>query len=194
MRFLIFTGESYSGARIAYPIGGQGYSLATTHNGRLLEVSGSFIFGLADEVQRALEASPRVRRVRLNSGGGSLSEARKVRALILARQLDTDSTQQCNSACVSVYIAGRHRLLHRAARMGFHLPRNPGFGLRSIVTAEYAAELGFFGHQGVPRWFLERWIASGRAFWFPTPAQLWKAGVVQSYFGRPLAGEEIYFR
>lgn len=192
MRFLVFAGESWSGVRIAYGSGGS-YTVTATHGGRVLEVKGAIIFGLAREVRRALEANPHVRRVRLSSGGGSLTEALKIRSLILARGLDTDSITNCSSACMSIYIAGRHRLLHRAARLGFHLPRNPGFGLRSPVTPEYAQELGYFGREGVPQWFRERWIATGRTFWYPAPGQLREAGIVQEFFGEPRPGEDTYF-
>ncbi len=192
MRFLIFVGESVPGARLAWNFGG--YSVTVTHSGRVLEIRGGFNYGLADDVARTLAANPGVRRVRLESGGGALSEARKLRRLILERELDTDSTGQCSSACVSAYIAGRHRLLHRAARIGLHLPRNPGFGLRGPLTAVYAPELAYFARRGVPPWFRARWIASGRRFWYPTPEQLWRAGIVQSYYGRPRPGEEFYFR
>ena len=113
--------------------------------------------------------------------------------LIRARNLDTDSTEQCSSACVSAYVAGRNRLLRRSARLGFHLPRNSGFGLRSTVTPEYAAELAYFGRQGVPFWFRARWIMSGRRFWYPTPDQLRAAGIVQAFFGAPRPGEEFYY-
>jgi hypothetical protein len=193
IRFLVFAGEAWAGARVAYGIGSD-YTVAVSHGGRMLEVRGAIIFGMADDLRRALDAHPAVRRVRLNIGGGAFSEALKMRSLILAHDLDTDSTTGCSSACLSVYIAGRHRLLHRAARLGFHLPRNPGYGLRGPVEPEYAGELVYFGHHGVPRWFRQRWMATGRTFWYPTPAQLVEAGLVQSFFGTPRPGEEIYFR
>jgi hypothetical protein len=192
-RFLVFAGESVPGVRLAWGLGG-GHTVAVSHGGRVLEIRGSFDFGVADEAARALATNPRVRRVRLESGGGALGEARRLRELIIARDLDTDSREQCSSACVSAYMAGRHRLLARGARVGLHLPRNPGFGLRSPVNAAYAAELAWFGRQGVPLWFRMRWIASGREFWYPTPAQLRRAGVVQTYYGNPRPGEEFYFR
>jgi hypothetical protein len=94
---------------------------------------------------------------------------------------------------VSAYIGGRHRLLRSAARLGFHLPRNPGFGLHSALPAGYAAEIDYFGRIGVPLWFRLRWIETGRVFWYPTPLQLWKAGIVQAFYGRPRSGEEAYF-
>ncbi len=192
-RFLVFAGEMAAGARLAYSLGGPGYTVTVTHDGRVLEISGGFLFGIADAARQALAANPAVRRVRLNSGGGSLTEARRLRALILARDLDTDSTTGCASACVSAYIGGHNRLLRSSARLGFHLPRNPGFGLRGRLTPEYAAELSYFAQRGVPRWFLERWVATGREFWYPTPRQLAVARLVHTFYGRPQPGEEMYF-
>ena len=127
--------------------------MTVSHGGRVLEIRGGFLYGVADEARKALKANPKVRRVRLNSGGGSLTEAQQVRALILERNLDTDSTTGCSSACVSAYIGGHHRLLRSSARLGFHLPRNPGYGIRGRLTADYAAEINYFARRGVPRWF-----------------------------------------
>lgn len=191
LRFVIFAGESYSGLRLAFPISGWHYQVSV--HGRLLEVSGSITFGLADEVRAAIAANPQLRRVRLNSGGGSLSEAQKLRAIIIEHDLDTDSSEGCSSACVSAYIGGHQRLLHSSARIGLHLPRNPGFGLRGPLTPAYAAELRYFASRGVPPWFLQRWITSGREFWYPTPLQLWQAGIVQAFFGPPRPGEALLF-
>jgi len=192
-RFLVFASEAAAGARLAYPLGGSGYTVTVTHGGRLLEVRGGLIFGVAEEVSRALDSHPQVRRIRLNSGGGALSEGRALRWLILARGLDTDSTTGCSSACVSAYIGGRHRLLRSSAPLGFHLPRNPGFGLRGPVAPQYAEELGYFAGQGVPQWFRQRWTETGRTFWYPTPRQLQAAGIVHVFYGRPRPGEEGYF-
>jgi hypothetical protein len=192
IRFMVFAGEAWSGARIAYPFGPANV-VALSHAGRVLEVRGPIRFGLAAQVADALAAAPAVRRLRLTSGGGSLSEARRIRELVLARGLDTDAVSLCSSACVSAYVGGRHRLLRRSARLGFHLPRNPGFGLRGPVTADYAAELAYFGSRGVPPWFRQRWVGTGRAFWYPAPAQLRAAGVVHAFVGAPRPGEEFYF-
>ncbi len=192
-RLLVFAGESVQGVRLAYGPG-NGYTIEVSHAGRLLEVRGSFRFGLARDVQRALEANRRIRRLRLESGGGALSEARRLRELIVAGDLDTDSRSLCASACVSAYIAGRHRLLARAARIGVHLPRNPGFGLRGPVSPPYAGEIAYFAERGVPLWFRQRWVQSGRRFWYPAPDQLREAGIVHAFYGRPGPGEEVYFR
>ena len=83
--------------------------------------------------------------------------------------------------------------MRSSARLGFHLPRNPGFGLRGRVTAEYAEEMRYFARQGVPPWFLQRWVSTGRTFWYPSPRQLEIAGLVQAFYGKPRPGEEMYF-
>jgi hypothetical protein len=194
IRLLAFTGEMAAGARLAWRLGDSGYVVAVTHHGRLLEIRGGILYGVADEARQMLADNPGVRRIRLNSGGGSLAEARRLRELVLTRRLDTDSTRECSSACASVYIAGRHRFLHRAARLGFHLPRNPGFGLRSPVRQEYADELAYFARLGVPQWFRQRIVASGRRFWYPTPTQLRLSGFVETFYGAPRQGEDVYYR
>lgn len=192
-RFMAFAGETASGVRLVWPLSGTGYQVAVSHNGRLLEISGGLLFGVADAAEQALSAHPKVRRVRLNSGGGALSEARRLREQIQRHGLDTDSTTGCSSACVSAYLGGRHRLLRRSAHMGFHLPRTAGYGVRSALSPEYARELAWFGRAGVPRDFLQRWIDSGRAFWYPQPRQLQAAGLVHTFFGLPRPDEAWHF-
>lgn len=184
LRFVVFAGESLPAVRGIYPWAGAHYQVEVLPGGRVIEVRGGITFGVAGQLEAALAAAPDARRLRLNSGGGLLSEAIKVRAIVIQHQLDTDSTELCNSACISVYIAGRHRTLHRNARMGFHLPRNPGFGPRGPVSAAYTRELNYFISRGVPPWFIGRWVASGRRFWYPSFRELRAAGIVQSFVGQ----------
>jgi hypothetical protein len=183
-RCVIFFGESLPAIRAVYPWTGEQYQVTPLAGGRIIEVRGNITFGVADRLRETLHATPAAQRLRLNSSGGLLSEARKVRELVLARGLDTDSTEICASACVSAYIAGRHRYLHRTARMGFHLPRNPGLGPHGPVSPVYARELSYMASRGVPPWFIARWVASGRRFWYPTPMELRAAGIVQTFIGR----------
>jgi hypothetical protein len=186
-RFVIFAGESLPAIRGIYPWAGARYQVEVLPGGRVIEIRGSITYGLAEELAAALQEAPAARRLRLNSGGGLLSEAIRLRRLVIEHQLDTDSTEMCNSACVSVYVAGRHRTLHRTARMGFHLPRNPGFGPRGRISEAYARELNYFVSRGVPPWFIARWVASGRRFWYPASRELRASGIVQSFVGRRLA-------
>jgi hypothetical protein len=184
-RFVIFFGESLPAVRAVYPWTGELYQITPLAGGEVIEIRGSITFGVADRLRETLLATPAAERLRLNSSGGLLSEARKLRGIIVAHGLDTDSTEICASACVSAYIAGRHRYLHRTAQMGFHLPRNPGLGPHGPVSAVYARELSYMASRGVPPWFIARWVASGRRFWYPTPMELRAAGIVQTFVGPP---------
>lgn len=184
IRFIVFAGESIPAIRGIYPWAGARYQVDVLPGGRVIEIRGGITYGMAEELEAALQEAPAARRLRLNSGGGLLSEAVKLRRLVIEHQLETDSTEMCNSACVSVYVAGRHRTLHRSARMGFHLPRNPGFGPRGPISEAYARELNYFISRGVPPWFIARWVASGRRFWYPSFSELRASGVVQSFVGR----------
>ncbi len=184
-RGLVAGSEQILAARVAYAIGPYQYEVVLLPGAREIEVSGGLGFGVTAAVAELLAGNPDIRRIRLNSGGGALSEGVRLRELIIAHGLDTYSSRECSSACISAFIGGRFRYLHRGARMGFHLPRNWEPLSTSPVSGLYAAELSYFQQRGVPNWFLDNWIRSGQKFWFPTEFQLQRAGIVSFLRGAP---------
>lgn len=184
-RGLVAGSEQILAARVAWALGPYQYQVALLPGGREIEVSGGLGFGVSAAVRELLASNPDVRRIRLNSGGGALSEGVRLRELIIAHGLDTYSSRECSSACVSAFIGGRFRYLKRGARMGFHLPRNWEPMATGPVSRPYAAELGYFQQRGVPNWFLNNWIRAGQKFWFPTEFQLQRAGIVSFLRGAP---------
>lgn len=186
-RGLTDAAEVVIGARVAYAIGPYGYHLTVLPGAREIELAGGVAFGATRDLARLLAANPRVRRIRLNSGGGALGEARRLRALIAARGLDTITTTGCSSACVSAYMGGRFRYLQRGAPMGVHLPRNWRSLGGSGISPAFVDELAYFRARGVPDWFLAAWIRSGREFWYPGEGLLLRSGVVNFLRGPPPA-------
>ena len=184
-RGLVAGSEQILAARVAYALGSYQYQVELLPGAREIEVSGGLGYGVTTAVTKLLANNPDVRRIRLNSGGGALSEGVRLRELIIAHRLDTYSSRECSSACVSAFIGGRFRYLRRGARMGFHLPRNWEPLSTGPVSADYAAELGYFQQRGVPDWFLGNWIRSGQKFWFPSEFQLRRAGIVSFLRGAP---------
>jgi hypothetical protein len=184
-RGLVAGSEQILAARVAYALGSYQYQVELLPGAREIEVSGGLGYGVTTAVTKLLANNPDVRRIRLNSGGGALSEGVRLRGLIIAHGLDTYSSRECSSACVSAFIGGRFRYLRRGARMGFHLPRNWEPLSTGPVSADYAAELGYFQQRGVPDWFLGNWIRSGQKFWFPSEFQLRRAGIVSFLRGAP---------
>jgi hypothetical protein len=186
-RGLVAGAEQVISARVAWALGPYQYQVTLLPGAREIEVDGGLGVGVSAAVSELLAGNPDVRRIRLNSGGGALSEGVRLRELIVAHQLDTYSSRECSSACVSAFIGGRFRYLQRGARMGFHLPRNWQPLSTGPLTSMYATELRHFQQQGVPDWFLGNWIRSGQKFWYPTEFQLQRAGIVNFLRGTPQA-------
>jgi hypothetical protein len=185
MQGLVFGAELAIGARVALAMGPYSYTVSLEHGGREIAVNGGLGFGVSAAVEALLAANPRVRRIRLESGGGALSEGTKLRGIILSRDLDTYTTRECSSACVSAFAGGRFRYLRRGARMGLHLPRNWDAFSGNPVASSYSAELRYFQDRGLPDWFLGNWIRTGRTFWYPTEFQLTSSGLVTQLRGPP---------
>ncbi|MBL8200836.1 MAG: hypothetical protein JNK40_07680 [Chromatiales bacterium] len=185
MRGLVFGAEQVIGARVALALGPYSYTVSVLHGGREIAVSGGLGYGVADAVRALLVAHPGVRRIRLDSGGGALSEGTRLRDVILEGGLDTYTARECSSACVSAFAGGRFRYLQRGARMGVHLPRNWEAMSSNPVASGYRAELLYLHERGLPDWFLENWIRTGQKFWYPTEFQLVSSGLVTGLRGRP---------
>lgn len=186
IRCLVFGAEQVIGTRVALALGAYEYSVTLQPGGRSITVHGGLGFGVADAVESLLTANPQVRRIRLESGGGALSEGRKLRELIMARSLDTYTAEECSSACVSAFAGGRFRYLQRGARMGVHLPRNWETLTTNPIASAYRSELLFFRNRGLPAWFLDNWIRTGQRFWYPSEFQLVSSGLVTYLRGAPL--------
>lgn len=187
MRGLVFGAEEVIGARVAFALGSYSYTVRLLHGGREIAVSGGLGFGVSDAVRALLAANPGVRRIRLDSGGGALTEGTRLRNIIIERDLDTYSVRECSSACVSAFAGGRFRYLQRGARMGVHLPRNWEAFSSNPVASGYRAELVYLRERGLPDWFIENWIRTGQDFWYPTEFQLVSSGLVTGLRGRPPA-------
>ena len=103
-----------------------GHAFRVLRDGRELEFSGGITFGAAKDFQRFLEAMPAVQIVHLNSPGGRIGEAGRIGRLISARKLSTYVVGNCLSACTTVFLSGRERLISSQGRLGFHQPDFPG--------------------------------------------------------------------
>src|SRR5262249_34921729 len=78
-------------------------------DGAELELSGGITFGITDEVRKILDIAPSVKVIHLNSWGGRVAEARKLRDLISERRLITYTSTTCASACTIAFLGGRQR-------------------------------------------------------------------------------------
>ena len=173
--------------------GGQGrasspaYTLRLAADGRSIELTGLIDFGLTRDLAALLDAQPGARILRLESAGGRVAEARGVAGLVHRHDLATSARTECSSACTLVLLAAERRYLEPGARLGFHRYglRSPLVGIFLDPAAEQARDVALFRGREVAGAFLERVAATPHAeMWFPSPAELLAAGVVDAV-GRP---------
>ena len=102
--------------------------------------------------------------------------------------LDTYVLGRCNSACTTVFIAGKTRTLGPAGRLGFHqhwMDADYPVYLVDEVT-EMQKDLAFYEAQGIAADFLEQvFITPHDGLWFPSQAEMLAAGVATRIGGLP---------
>jgi hypothetical protein len=149
-----------------------GYTFRVLRDGRELEFSGGITFGAAKDFQRFLDAMPAVQVVHLNSPGGRIAEAGRIGRLLSARKLSTYVVGNCLSACTTVFLSGRERLISPQGRLGFHQPDFPGLTneeRRNLIANEERR----LRQLGVSAAFAHRAnLAPPEDMWFPTVAEL----------------------
>lgn len=146
--------------------------------GREIQLSGTIGFGTAARLEEVLREHPDTAVLRLTSHGGRIGEARRVRKLVAARGLTTVAVGPCFSACTTVFVAGRERVIHEHARLGFHQP-----GLAGVTNWFWSdaieADARAMVAAGVDPGFVDRAKAVRNAdLWEPTRDELLAARVV----------------
>lgn len=177
------------GARLAVGIDNtQPHEIRVLREGTELELAGGMPFGTTDAVRKALDETPGVKVLHLNSPGGRIKEAYKLYALIKERKLITYTSADCSSACSLAFLAGQERYLGTKGRLGFHSTSVADIGGDVVAQMNHELRTTLRQH-GVPDSFIDRALStSHKDMWFPSQDELLKAKVVDSvvdsrYFG-----------
>ena len=161
------------------PIGS--YELRLSRDATEIEVSGAIVFGLTDELAKKLESRPGVKIIHLNSQGGRVGEARRLRNFITARKLVTFTRGGCFSACTLAYAAGERRLIGINASLGFHQYAFPGVH-QSAFRRQYEKDKSDWLARGFDPGFIERAYATPHDdLWQPEHRELFAARFVTGY-------------
>lgn len=159
------------------------YQLRVLRDATELEVSGAIVFGLTKDVIRALDAHPAIRIIHLNSQGGRVGEARKLRDAITTRKLATFTSSGCFSACTLAYAAGQRRLISKGGSLGFHQYSFPGT-TQTAFQPEYEKDKRDWLARGFDRSFVDRAFTTPNTdLWKPSHRELFAARVVTGYPG-----------
>lgn len=154
------------------------FTLRLMNGGTEIEFAGGMPFGAAEELAKLLDAAPQVHTIHLDSHGGRIGAAIKLRDLIRERGLNTYVSGQCLSACTVAYLGGRERYIHPEGRLGFHAGSFPGVSATDMRfenqrNANEAVALG------VERRFAEKaYLSPSDSMWFPTTRELIEARFV----------------
>ena len=141
--------------------------------GREIRVRGGFGFGLAERMADVLAEHPNVRRVRLDSWGGSLTEAIRLAELIERHHMNTYAGRFCANTCVVPFISGRHRTVSGSRRLAF----SGAFGLPHSALER-------FQQRGISRDFLLLWGQFTARTWYPSALDLRSGNVVDTMLGK----------
>lgn len=141
-------------------------------NGTELELSGGMRFGTAEELRNILNATPTVKIIHLNSGGGRINEAILIARLIRERGLITYTSSECDSACTLAYLAGRERLLSNRARLGFHSASIGGAGAKSFKDINDEFEQAMEAVQATRQFIRKALSTDNEHLWFPDSEEL----------------------
>ncbi|MCC6736967.1 MAG: hypothetical protein IT534_12685 [Bauldia sp.] len=116
------------------------YTLAVVPDGTGVVLTGGIRFGVAGDVEAALDANPGIRTIYLTSEGGRMAPAGALFRLIRDRGLDTYALGPCYSACTIAFAGGASRTVGQVGELGFHAASFAGgqsTGLEQSVVVDY---------------------------------------------------------
>ena len=154
------------------------YTVRILPGGMEMEFRGGLRAGSANEFERILNAAPQVKVLHINSTGGRVSEARKMMAVVRAREMTTYTSERCLSAATLVLMAGKERVVGPGAKIGFHAGRLSG----ATVGQKHRLDVlvtDIMRSAGASEEFIQRVLAtSAEQMWYPTFEEMLNARIV----------------
>jgi hypothetical protein len=153
-------------------------SISVVNNGTRLLLTGELREGSAEALTLAMNRTPSVTTIVIDSKGGMLQEASLLARSVSQYGLDTYVNQECSSACTFVFLAGRHRCVAEGARLGFHAASYVRDLSRKTFQsiADYQRDL--YVKAGLPGPFVNTIMATPSSrVWYPSRQELLEARV-----------------
>src|SRR5262245_59749658 len=157
------------------------YTLRLLRNSTELEISGPLDFGVAREVDALLSDHPAIRTLHLNSEGGRLVEADRIKNAVLSRKLNTYVETRSLSACVTICVSGTNRWLAKGAVIGLHSAHYPGMS-REDSNSVNRETRAFLLSRGVKQDIVDRGLNTpSDSMWTPDHQTLFASHLATSY-------------
>jgi parallel beta-helix repeat protein len=158
------------------------YALRLYADNTVLYLNGELPFGTAKDVANVLHKNPGVKKLILDSNGGRIYEGRQLAKLVMDHGLDTCTMNQCRSAAVLPFAAGKQRYLCKDAKLNFCQYLYPENAASHFdIQKEYEKDTTFYRSRGVSRSFVKR-IFNTKAddYWTPKEQELIDSGMIHS--------------
>ncbi|PCI03116.1 MAG: hypothetical protein COB78_10930 [Hyphomicrobiales bacterium] len=155
--------------------------LLVSKDGFAIHINGEINFTTNTALLNTIAKFPNAKTVTLASEGGLIYAARALANTIIAKNLDTKVIKQCASACTIVFMAGNHRTIGKAAKLGFHRYKfeiqNPI--RKASLNDEQKKDIEFFRERGASETFLQQAFKAAHInLWYPDKEMLILEGVV----------------
>lgn len=160
--------------QMAHAEGRWHYEVANDLQQESILLNGPFSVGLLEAVRAAHIDQPQARSIILTSGGGLSIIGSRITRYIKSTNLTAETPIYCMSACTTVFMAAKKRILGETAVLGFH-SSNSGqlwhfFSALDWITAR---------RRGVSEPFARRLAETPpERMWFPTLEELMNEGIV----------------
>ena len=166
------------------------------------EKTDSIEFGHAELILEMLKDNQNIKILVLNVDGGMIEEAMDIADIVIDAELDTHVEHACESACVTIFLAGTKRSLALGGKIGFHKsywdadsikeyydsekdyydwanPFDMASWLYEDTQAEVFSDFEYLLERGIePHFAIQTLRAESDGMWYPRRKQLKAAGVL----------------
>lgn len=143
-----------------------------------LHITGYITFNLIGSIDDYLKEDRDLKSIHLESAGGRLGPARHIANLVVSKNLNTYSDGGCLSACTTIFVAGKNRVVTVGTQLGFHAGAMPGVSEVDIKSIE-KEDFDFFLSRGISYSFVQKaFNTPSSEMWYPTYRELMDAKVV----------------
>ena len=116
----LFTGAANVSAQSRYELNGDTINFDMRAEDPKHEFTGQLEMYDSNEIAAYLFDYPEIKTLRITGPGGFMPAAREIADKLIRFEVDTVAFGECNSACATIFLAGKNRALESNATLGFH--------------------------------------------------------------------------